>query len=101
MLLNNCSNGFAFMDSKLIKNKSFYNKNVKIINENGIDYGIYIDEKNVEHKVYNLCPHMKCNLYFNYQTKTWDCPCHGSSFDIDGNLIFGPASFNIKIKNSK
>ena len=98
LLMKNFINGIAFIGSKLIKNKSFYKKNVKIICENGISYGIYIDEKNIEHKVYNLCPHMKCNLYFNYQTKTWDCPCHGSSFDIDGNLIYGPATFNIKIK---
>lgn len=101
LLGNNLNNSISFFNSKLVKNKVFYKENVKIINENGIDYGIYIDDKMIEHKVYNLCPHMKCNLYFNYQTKTWDCPCHGSSFDIDGNLIFGPASFNIKIKNSK
>ena len=43
-----------------------------------------------------MCPHMKCNLVFNRQEKTWDCPCHGSRFDLDGNLIEGPASKNIK-----
>jgi len=38
---------------------------------------------------------MKCNLIFNNEEKTWDCPCHGSRFDIDGNVINGPANYSI------
>lgn len=94
----NFKNSFSFIETKIFKFKAFYKNNVKIVNENGIFYGIYIDNDKKEHKVLNKCPHMKCNLYFNYQTKTWDCPCHGSSFDIDGNIIYGPTSFNIKIQ---
>ena len=100
LITNNVTNGISFIDSKINKNKFFYDEKVKIITENGIRYGIYIDENRKEHKVLNLCPHMKCSLYFNYQTKTWDCPCHGSSFDVDGNVIYGPANCDIK-KNSK
>ena len=33
---------------------------------------------------------------FNEIDKTWDCPCHSSRFDIDGNIIKGPSSHNIK-----
>ena len=94
----NFKNGIAFLSTKLNKNKSFYQDNVKIIKEDGIWYGIYTDNNNIEHKVLNKCPHMKCNLYFNYQTKSWDCPCHGSSFNIDGNIIYGPSTYNIKEK---
>ena len=92
----NFKNTYAFIKNKLFKQKQFYNDNVKITYEDGKCYGIYIDDKQKEHKVLNLCPHMKCNLYFNYQNKTWDCPCHGSSFDIDGNIIYGPSKCNIK-----
>lgn len=94
----NFKNGIAFLSTKINKKKSFYQDNVKIIKEDGIWYGIYTDNNNIEHKVLNKCPHMKCNLYFNYQTKSWDCPCHGSSFDIDGNIIYGPSTYNIKEK---
>ncbi len=94
----NLKNGYSFLDTKLDKKRNFYDKNVKIKKENGIYYGIYIDENKKEHKVLSQCPHMKCNLSFNYQTKTWDCPCHGSSFDIDGNIIYGPSKESIKIK---
>ena len=32
---------------------------------------------------------MKCHLIFNEKECTWDCPCHGSRFDIDGNVLEG------------
>ena len=35
---------------------------------------------------------MKCHLVFNKEEKTWDCPCHGSRFDIDGNIINTPST---------
>lgn len=38
---------------------------------------------------------MKCHLVFNSYEKTWDCPCHGSRFDLDGNVICGPAKENL------
>ena len=88
-----------FLCTKINKNKSFYNDKVKFTNIDGKNYGIYIDEKGKEHIVRNLCPHMKCSLVFNYMDKTWDCPCHGSRYDIDGNVIKGPSSFDIKVDN--
>ena len=96
----NLENGYSFIDTKINRKRNFYRDDVKIVKEDGIYYGIYIDENKKEHKVFNKCPHMKCSLSFNYQTKTWDCPCHGSSFDIDGNVIFGPSTHDIKIKKT-
>ena len=61
---------------------------------------VYIDENNIEHTVYNKCPHFKCGLVFNETEKTWDCPCHGSRFDIDGKCIEGPSNYDIIYKNS-
>ena len=69
----------------------------KIIKLNNINIGIYKDENNIIHKINPYCSHLKCLLTFNSQDKTWDCPCHGSRFDIDGNLLNGPANENIKI----
>ena len=37
------------------------------------------------------CPHLGCQLEWNPDEKSWDCPCHGSRFDYKGNLIDNPA----------
>ncbi len=45
------------------------------------------------------CPHMKCGLIYNKEETTWDCPCHGSRFNIDGKLITGPSKNDISIND--
>lgn len=66
--------------------------NPSYIKINGILHAIYEDEEHKIHKICLLCPHMKCHLVFNSYDKTWDCPCHGSRFSLDGSLIKGPAT---------
>lgn len=93
------SNVKSFAGTKLVKNKPWYQKNV-IFKKHGLDnIAIYTDEQNKKHIVYNRCPHFKCSLIFNEVEKTWDCPCHGSRFDIDGKCIEGPSNYNITYKN--
>ena len=42
-------------------------------------------------------PHMGCALKWNDAEHTWDCPCHGSRFEEDGELIDNPAAGDMKI----
>lgn len=84
----------SFLISKLIKNKPWY---TDVYIENNI--GKYKDPEGIIHKVKTKCPHLGCSLTFNEVEKTWDCPCHSSRFDIDGNCIKGPSIKNIKIDN--
>lgn len=37
------------------------------------------------------CPHVACKLHWNEASQEFDCPCHESSFTIDGTLLGGPA----------
>lgn len=37
------------------------------------------------------CTHEKCQVAFNAEKKTIDCPCHGSRYDLEGKVLQGPA----------
>lgn len=43
------------------------------------------------------CPHMGCALKWNSSKKIWECPCHGSSFSEDGELIENPSNRDLDI----
>ncbi|MBA3746772.1 MAG: FAD-dependent oxidoreductase [Solirubrobacterales bacterium] len=53
--------------------------------------GVYRDESGVAHGVSLRCTHLGCLLHFNAAERSWDCPCHGSRFDVDGAVLAGPA----------
>jgi hypothetical protein len=53
--------------------------------------GVYRDEQGVLHERSALCSHLGCFVTWNNSEKTWDCPCHGSSYDRYGRVIEGPA----------
>jgi glycine/D-amino acid oxidase-like deaminating enzyme/nitrite reductase/ring-hydroxylating ferredoxin subunit len=53
--------------------------------------GVYRDDRGVLHAVSVRCTHLGCLLRFNGAERSWDCPCHGSRFDVDGAVLEGPA----------
>ncbi|MCC9135751.1 FAD-dependent oxidoreductase [Pontibacter silvestris] len=55
----------------------------------------YRDEEGQLHVVSSICPHMGCVVHFNNAEKSWDCPCHGSRFSIEGEVLEGPAYHNL------
>lgn len=44
------------------------------------------------------CPHLGCELVWNPDEKSWDCPCHGSRFDVNGKRLDGPAEIGLHSK---
>lgn len=73
----------------------------EIVDYNGKKVGVYKNEAGEYFCINPVCAHLKCALSFNEAEKTWDCPCHGSRYDIKGNILEGPATHpldKIKIK---
>lgn len=62
-----------------------------IVEAGGRKAGVYKDESGEVYVVSVRCPHLGCQLEWNPDEKSWDCPCHGSRFDYRGNLINNPA----------
>ncbi|SEQ96444.1 FAD-dependent oxidoreductase [Lentzea albida] len=54
--------------------------------------GVYRDESGKLHGVSMRCTHLGCLVRFNAAERSWDCPCHGSRFDVDGEVLEGPAT---------
>jgi glycine/D-amino acid oxidase-like deaminating enzyme/nitrite reductase/ring-hydroxylating ferredoxin subunit len=63
----------------------------ELIDIDGATMAVYCDESDQLHIVSPVCTHLKCIVQWNRAERSWDCPCHGSRFDYDGNVIEGPA----------
>lgn len=60
--------------------------------------------ENVKTAVKNLfsfggprCSHLGCKLHYNQEDSTYECMCHGSKYDLKGNVIETPAQKSINI----
>ena len=49
------------------------------------------DDAGTIHLVSATCTHLGCTVEWNAQARSWDCPCHGSRFGVDGRVLHGPA----------
>jgi len=58
----------------------------------GTSVAAFLDEQGVLHASSPRCTHMGCTVDWNEAERTWDCPCHGSRYDLDGHVIHGPAT---------
>jgi glycine/D-amino acid oxidase-like deaminating enzyme/nitrite reductase/ring-hydroxylating ferredoxin subunit len=63
----------------------------RIVSYEGEKLAIYKDENGRIHALHPSCPHIKCTVAWNAAEKTWDCPCHGSRFHFNGEVLNAPA----------
>jgi glycine/D-amino acid oxidase-like deaminating enzyme/nitrite reductase/ring-hydroxylating ferredoxin subunit len=70
-----------------------------IIEAEGQRAGAYRDEDGKLHVVNTTCTHLGCELNWNSAERSWDCPCHGSRFTFDGDIIDGPAVRPLSFEN--
>ena len=67
------------------------NGHAGVVEYNGQKVGVYKNKEGKEFIVSTKCPHLGCELHWNADELTWDCPCHGSRFNYKGNLIDSPS----------
>lgn len=77
--------------------QSIANNEGKIIEFEGAKVGVYKDSDGNLYKVKPVCTHLGCELSWNPVNKSWDCPCHGSRFNYDGKLLYGPALHDLEV----
>ncbi|UVI27484.1 FAD-dependent oxidoreductase [Paenibacillus spongiae] len=63
-----------------------------VVTYNGKRAGAYRDDAGTLHIVDTTCTHMGCEVEWNDGERSWDCPCHGSRFNYEGDVMEGPAN---------
>jgi len=63
----------------------------KVIEVNGQPAAVYRGLDSQIHVRSATCTHIGCYVHFNDAEHTWDCPCHGSRFKVNGDVLAGPA----------
>jgi Rieske Fe-S protein len=63
-----------------------------VLKIDGENVAAFKDEEGKVHAVSAVCSHMGCLVGWNETDRTWDCPCHGSRFELDGQVMHGPAT---------
>jgi Rieske Fe-S protein len=62
-----------------------------VVREDGSDVAAYRDADGKLHLRSAVCTHLGCVVRWNSFDRCWDCPCHGSHYAVDGQVLSGPA----------
>jgi glycine/D-amino acid oxidase-like deaminating enzyme/nitrite reductase/ring-hydroxylating ferredoxin subunit len=63
----------------------------KLIRDGHRVLAVHRDDAGELHVVSARCTHLGCLVHWNDGDRSWDCPCHGSRFAPDGDVLEGPA----------
>ncbi|WP_432712129.1 FAD-dependent oxidoreductase [Pedobacter sp.] len=69
--------------------------NGKVLNYKKEKLAIYKAEDGTVTALSPYCTHAGCIVNFNAIEKSWDCPCHGGRFTVQGEVLTGPPRKNL------
>jgi glycine/D-amino acid oxidase-like deaminating enzyme/nitrite reductase/ring-hydroxylating ferredoxin subunit len=81
---------------KLEKSADLKSGNGKVVKYEGETVALHKDENGSLHAVNPVCKHMKCSVAWNEAEQTWDCPCHGARYAVNGIVVTGPANRDLE-----
>jgi len=93
-LKQNADDGLRFFAGRLRRRRSAESLRPgegAVVGDGLAQRAAFRDEGGEIHTLSARCTHLGCIVRFNSAERTWDCPCHGSRFGLDGEVIEGPA----------
>jgi 3-phenylpropionate/trans-cinnamate dioxygenase ferredoxin reductase component len=72
-----------------------------VIDLEGQRLAVFKDEEGYLHALSPRCTHMGCTVDWNDVERTWDCPCHGSRYSVEGEVLQGPAAKALPVVHVK
>lgn len=98
---------WAMASSFILADMIEWNQEYKFVNPSRIIINKQL-LKNVKKSLINLlkfktpkCKHLGCSLKYNEDEKTWECPCHGTRYNLNGKVIDGPSKKNLSNNTTK
>ncbi|MEC5156120.1 FAD-dependent oxidoreductase [Chryseobacterium sp. MP_3.2] len=85
-----------FTAEKIENLEQIKNGEGKTVSLQGKTLSVYRDESGKLFAVKSSCTHMGGTIGWNKTEKSWDCPCHGARFDIEGKVLNGPATVDLE-----
>ena len=95
--------GSAVMTLDYLKPKVLFEPSTSFVAGSPLDFTEGVVRFNKEKKAYVIgapggvyalsavCTHLGCITRFRSDERVIACPCHGSRFDLEGNVVHGPA----------
>jgi hypothetical protein len=71
--------------------QSLKNGEARLIKYENESIAVYKDGNGQIHSVNPACTHIDCTVAWNTTEQIWECPCHGSRFNKDGEMFTAPA----------
>lgn len=63
----------------------------EVIKREGKRVAVYMPTQEEPKMISAVCTHLGCVIHWNELESTCDCPCHGTRFNVDGEIIEGSA----------